>query len=639
MLNTFRESLKHGTWPKLVLGATAIGLTAYLGAYFSCEGRPQGDGNWAAMIDGNPITVQTFLSTARRLDQQYRRLFGDNYEQFKSQAKIGSRAVQALIERELVLSDAAKLGITVSPDEIVERIREEFTDPATGEFIGRDRYVTGIRRSYPGGVTAFERDLSNDLLMEKWTDMVTGSVSVSEDELVEVFRQRNERTAVKYVIVPSAEQNIDTSLSDEDLARWYEEHQELYRRDEGRRIRYVQVERRAQLDAIEITDDEVRAAYESNQTSYSHPEQRRARHILLRVAPDATPEAKEEVRRQAESLLERLRGGESFEELAAAYSQDPGSAKNGGDLGYFGRGQMVPEFENAVFGASAGDPPALVESDYGFHIFELTDTRPAGVSPLEDVADEIRRVLKQRGAQERVVAEAQRLRGEIGSADRFETVAESEGLKVESRFLTRKDRLADLGVSPEFMETVFDLEAGSVSPPLRTARGMVLVAVDEIVPPSLAPLDEVSETVGTDLLNDRSRNAALAAAARAVQRKGDFEAVARALGKEVQESGDLAPGATIPGTGGSTPEMQEKLFGPAVVEGDRGAIQVPSGALVYEVVRRVGFDSYAFEDAKPELRRELLQERRATARQAILDQIAQRREILVNNELVEQYDG
>lgn len=641
MLNYMRDSLKGGSWPKLVLALVAVGLVAYLGAYFSCESGPRQGGDWAASVNGAEIPTRLFLTTARNIDQRYRELFGDNYEQFKQQAQIGTQAIQSLIERELILQDAARLGLAVSEEELVERIREadELKDPNTGKFVGKNRYVQVISRVYPGGVPAFEQALRDELLMAKWTDLVTQSVQVGDEELLEQFRRRTERTAVNYVISASADQEMSERADDAEVARWYEEHREDYMREEGRRLRYVTLQRQAVADGIEVSDDEVRAAYESNQASYQHPEQRRASHVLIRVEPNASDADRQRLRSIAEGILEQARAGEDFAGLARAHSQDPGSAERGGDLGFFSRGQMVPPFEEAAFATPVGQIAPLVESDFGYHVIEVTGAREAGVTPLADVADQIRRTLRLRRAQELVVSEAQRVRAGLQDGEGLDEIAAREGLTVESRFVARDDRLVDLGASPEFVQTVFDLQPGEVSPPLRTAPGMALVVVDEIVPPAVAPLEEVETAVRTDLRNQHAREAALNAARRALERHDRFAAVARALGKEVAESGDLAPGSAIPRTGGSTPEMQEKLFGPGVMEGDRGVVPVPAGALVYEVTRRQPFDSLAFEDAKASLREELLEQRRSALRRSVLEQMYRQQEVLINGELIEAYNG
>jgi hypothetical protein len=183
-----------------------------------------------------------------------------------------------------------------------------------------------------------------------------------------------------------------------------------------------------------------------------------------------------------------------------------------------------------------------------------------------------------------------------------------------------------------------ELAPGVVSAPLRTAAGMALVVVDEIVPTSVPPLEEISSEVRADFLSERSRRAAIDAAERALRGNASFEGVARALGKEAMESGSLAPGQDIPGTGGGSAELRQGLFGPGVEVGDRGVAAVPDGAVVYEVSERQPFDPSAFTAASGQLRMELLQQRRDLLRRSLLTQLGERLEVVVNEELVKQYD-
>jgi len=640
MLNYLRDSLKQRTWPKIVLGATAIGLVAYLGAFFSGDGGQQGAGRYAAQVGGEQIDVRDFLQTARQIDQSYRDALGSSYEQFKQQARVGSQAIQVLIERELVRQDALRLGLSTSQEELIEHIRtmDELKDQ-TGRFVGRERYLQIIGRGYPGGVVAFEQALLNDLLMEKWFNMVTQAAAVNDAEVETAYRQQNERTAISYVLLPSSEQTFDMNVADSDLSRWFEQHQELYLRDEGRRIRYLMVARQQQIDKVNITEDEIRAAYEADIESYSHPEQRQARHILFRPEPGATDEEKQGLRVQAESVLDRLNSGEDFALLAAALSQDPGSAQRGGDLGFFSRGDMVQPFEQAAFGTPVGGLAPVVETQFGFHVIQVTNERQAGSRPLEDVKEEIQRTLEVQRAEELVTSTAQRLHDELQAVDQLEAIAAREELSVNSTFVNPESRLPEVGPSPEFIDTIMALEPGEISPPLRTARGMALVVVDEIVPPSVPPLEEIVEAVRADLLDDRAEQAAVTGAERALTRHNNLAAVAAALSKEVRESGSIGPGQQIPGTGGSTPQLLEKLFGPDVRTGEKGVIQVPAGAMVYEVTERQQFDPAAFMEARGELRGQLLDRRRNMLRQSILNQLAQELEVIINDELVEQYNG
>jgi hypothetical protein len=168
---------------------------------------------------------------------------------------------------------------------------------------------------------------------------------------------------------------------------------------------------------------------------------------------------------------------------------------------------------------------------------------------------------------------------------------------------------------------------------------MALVVVDDIVPTSAPPLEEIAATVRTDVQNDRAKQAAVANAERALLRHKNITAAAAALNKEVLESGNIAPGQDIPGSGGSSPQLLEKLFGPEVRAGDTGVIPVPAGAMVYAVTERQQFDPAAFTEAKGELRGQLLDQRRNMLRQSILNQLAEELQVTINEELVQQYDG
>jgi len=642
MLNILRENLKQRSWPKWILGLVAVSMTLYLAAGVrGCddENNPE-TGNWAAKLDGEPIPTQDFVKLARRMDQTYRQLFGQNYNDMRAQIRIGSQAMQMLLEQNIIVRDARGMGLDVSKDELVERItgRADLAD-ANGAFIGKTEYEDRMNRFFPGGVAAFESEVADEILIEKWLDVVSQSITVSDADVEVTFRQRNEKTSIDYVIVRSADQDIDTSISDEQAAEWHAAHPDLYRRDEGRRIRYATVQRVADPTTIEISDDEILVSYETNQSKFTHPEQRRASHILLRVEPDATEEDKQRVKEQAEEIVSRVGAGEDFAALASAMSQDTFSGQRGGDLEWFGRGQMVPEFEESAFLTPPGQLAPVTETQFGFHVILVTDTREAGTMPLDDVRDEIVNELRATRAEETMVAEAGRIRDRIDSAGSFDAVVTEEGLEVQSIFVNETEGMRDLGASAEFRTAVLEMETGAVSAPLRVSRGMALVVIEEIVPESVAPLDEVQERVRTDLMNDRAVRLARTVAEQALEQREEFAEVVSALKAEVETSGELAPGQSLPGSGGSSPEMQEALFGDAVTIGDRGVVGIPSGALVYEVANRVAFDAIAFEQEKETLRAEVVQQRRQAMRRSMVDELSRQLEIVINEPLVERLDG
>ncbi len=638
MLNVLRENFRQAPYLKFVLLLVAAGLVLYLGSYFACEPGAIAEPDWAARVNGAAIPARRFLDTARTFDQYYRQMFGDNYEQIRPSLQIGRQALEGLIEREVVLQDARRLGLASTSEEIAEQIvrNPSFQDGA-GQFIGTARYREVIERQVPGGVGAYERELADDLLAAKWSRLVTESVTVSEREIEDLFRQRTEKTSVDYAVLAPDERGVDPRIPAAELQRWYDARGEDYRRGAGWKIRFLVVEREAQRAKVRIEPAQVRQAYDANLERYRHPEQRRARHILFRIEPDATEADRQRAREAAERTLERIRAGEEFATLARELSQDPLSAERGGDLEFFARDQLAPTFEAAAFATPPGELAPVTESPFGFHVIQVTDTREAGVTPFQQVEETIRRSLELQAADALAASEATRLREEIGSAGRLQSVADAEGLAVsEVRTVFEGDSVEELGPSPRLVPALSATEAGGLTPPLPVAAGVALIAIDEVLAPAVPPLAEVQEQVERAIREERARQATLAAAERALARHATLRAAAAQLGAEPHAAENLAPGQGLPEAGGPAPEIEARLFGPAVAVGDRGAVPVPAGVLIFEVTGREAFDPTRFREERGALEQELLQERRDSYRESVIDRLRAAQRIEVNEPVVSQ---
>ena len=633
MLNVMRENVGKLKW---VLAVVAISMVGYLGAFFSDWGNDPQTGNWAAKVGDAPIPREAFIQSARQLDDYYSNLFGENYSTFKPQLRIGTAAIEQLIARKLIVQDAREMGLVATDDDKRRFIRENFVDES-GNFVGAERYKQIVASRAPSAEQFHNTVIAEAVIVEKWSDLIAQSLDLSDDELRAIHRERTDKTVIDYFVVPAADQKVDSAVGEQELRAWFDAHQDDYFREEGRDIRFVVIDRKQQQDKVEVTQADVQAYYDSNQARYTHEEERRARHILLRVAPS---DDKALIREAAERLLERVRGGDDFGELAKAMSQDPVSAEQGGDLGYFGRGRMVPPFEAAVFSTAVGEIAAdVVESEFGFHVIEVTDAREAGVTPLVDVEEQIRGALKVQQAQQAVTALATRLQGDLTAGVSLEDLAKREGLTVQSRTVTRGERLSDLGAGPDFTGAVLELGPGESSAPLRIAAGLALVTVDSLVPAAVAPFDDVREQVRSDVLNDRAVRAAVAAARKAVGDAAGMASLAGRFGQEVTAAYSVGPGQTPPGTGGLTDELTAALFADGISVGDRGVAQVPAGALVYEVMERSTFDPADFQARKADLRKEVLEERATALEQSILDRLRKSTHVVIDSQLVSGIDG
>jgi peptidyl-prolyl cis-trans isomerase D len=636
MLNVMRDNLKHLKW---VLVVVALAMLGYLGSYFDPRvGRGAESSEWAARVDGQAISTQEFLQTARLQDDYYRRLLGAQYEPMKKNLKLGSQAIQSLVDRQLVLAEARSLGLAATKAEISKAILEDpnFKDPS-GVFVGKERYQDYIGQNFDGGVPAYERRVGEDILAKEWLQVMTASARISPAEVEQAWRTRNVRAAVDYVFVPTSSVTFDTNVDAAARASWYASHADDYKRSESRKVRLVVVDRQAQVANAKVLDADVKADYDAHEAEYARPDQRRARHILFKLPAGGSDADKAAARAAAESVLKRAQNGEDFAAMARSLSQDPVSAAQGGELGWFARGAMVKAFDDAAFATAPGQFAPVVESEFGFHVIQVEEARAAGSTPLSDVADSIRHRLELQRAQDLAAAEAQRLAGQLKTAADLDALATKSGLKVEERLVSADDPATDLGPSPEFIRAVGALQPGQVSAPLGVARGLALVACVEIVPAAARPLAEVESQVTKDVLNDRGIQAARVAARR-VAASPTLADGAKSMKLEVKKSGDLGAGGNLAGLG-PVPELDTVLFAAGSAVGTKGSVAAQGGAIAFEITRHDTFDPAKFEADRAALREDLLRQRRDQLAQGLIENLRQSHTVEINQPLVDGVNG
>ena len=270
MLNVMRDNLKHLKW---VLVVVAFAMLLYLGSFFDRGmGRGGASADWAARVDGHAISAQDFLQIARSQDDYYRRLLGGQYEPMKKNLRVGSQAIQGLVDRQLILAEARALGLRTTKEAISKAILEnpDFKDPS-GNFVGKDRYTDFVGQNFDGGVEAFEHRIAEDLLTKQWIEVMTASARISDAEIEQAWRSRNVRAAADYVFVPASpvpeDQNVDAST----LVAWHASHPDQYKRPEARKVRLVVVERQAQVANTKISDADVKSDYDAHASEFTRP--------------------------------------------------------------------------------------------------------------------------------------------------------------------------------------------------------------------------------------------------------------------------------------------------------------------------------------------------------------------------------
>ncbi len=532
--------------------------------------------------------------------------------------------------------EADRQGLIVTDQELGEQILKDPSFQSNGQFIGKQAYLTLLRQS---GLTPqdYEAQMRQAILRDKLQNMLMDGVTLSPQEVTQEYRQRNENSKFEYFFIPRSEFVEQDGVDDEDIAAFFETHQEDYYLPVQRKARYMTITPQSFLATVNVTDREVERYYNRNIYLYETPEQVGASHILFKTAD----KDEEEVRRKAEDVLAQLQSGADFAELAKEHSEDT-SADNGGSLGMFGRGEMVPEFEQAAFSMDVGEVSDLVRSTYGFHIVKVTQKQAPLTRPLDSVRDEILNTLRMEKAQEQM-EEA------VGSASAFlEEMKSLEALSQrypniqlqETAFFGRGDTVPQLGNSPEAKKLAFDLNIGEVTPAIRIGTGYVFFEILEESEPRIPSLDEIKDKVGADLVQERAMESALNKAeeiAGELRSGQKVDSVAKASGLELKISESFVRKTILPEVGRS-PAVRDVAFS-AELNSFSQPVRSENGYVVLRVLERTGFSPEEFESEKNTFSEQLLSEKRQRAWSAYLQELQRRYAVRVDREALRQLTG
>ncbi len=628
---------RHKGWLKWSLALVCLTFVLFYIPDFLHTGTRAALTAVLADVNGREVTVNDFQRRYQAQLAAYRNAYGANMnEQLLRQLGIEQQILQQLIDEQAALAEADRLGIRVSDEELARQI---FAIPAfqeNGQFIGEQRYDQ-ILRMQRMTKTEFEDSLRRSMIVDKLRNALTSWLAISDADVEREYRLRNEKVKLEVVALTADTFKDKVTVADADIAGYFESHKAEYRVPEKRKIRYVLVDLDAARAKAVVPQADVQRYYDQNIEQFSTPEQVRASHILFKT--EGKNEA--EVRAKAEAVLKEAQAGTDFAELAKKYSEDDANAKNGGDLDYFGRGRMVPEFEQAVFAMQPGQMSDLVKTQYGFHIIRLTDKKAATTRPLAEVQGQIQDQLAFERAQAQVQQTATRLASEIKKPADLDEAARKHGLTAqETGLFTREEPIANLGMAPAVNDAAFRLKDGEVSEEVRAPRGAVFLTVTGTQPSRQANLDEVKDRVREDVVKQKAaelskaRAAEIAATLRAAK---DFAAAAKAAGLEAKTTDEITREAPVPDLGVS-PEVDKAAFSLPV-----GAVSDPiptaNGTAIIRVVERKEIPVTELAQSKPAFRDQLLNERRGRFFADYMVKAKQKMKIEVNRETLQQVVG
>ncbi len=626
---------RHKGWLKWSLALVVLTFVVFYIPDFLTPGTGAARGEVLAEIEGESVTVGAFQRRYSAQLQAYRNAYGGQVsEQLLKQLGIQQQILTQLVDEEAMVVEARKQGLTVTDVEIRERILAIPAFQENGRFIGEARYRQLLQfQNPPLTTTEFEANMRKAILAEKLRWAVTGWMSATDTEVADEYRRRNEKVKLDIVPITADAFKGQVTVTDADVAAYFEKNKETYRVGEKRKIKYALVDVEQVRSRTTIPPADVDALYRQNMAQYQTPEQVRASHILLKT------EGKDEatVKVAAEQLLAKVKApGADFSALAKQFSEDEGSKATGGDLDYFGRGRMVPPFEQAAFALKTGEISDIVKSDFGFHIIKVTDHKEATTRAIDEVRPELEDQLKSQRAQQQAEQDAKALESVMKAPADLDRIAKERNLTVqETGLFLREDPIDGLGPSPEVAAQVFQLADGAVSPAVRVSRGWVLLTVTGKQEPYLPQLTDVQAKVRADAVNEKATELAKTrAAAIAAQLKtaSDFAAAVKRVGLEIKTSELVARGAALPDLGIS-PDADKIAF--AMKAGQvSDPVTTPTATAIIRVAERQDVTEEQIGAGRDQLREELTNQRRDRFFRSFMDKAKQSLKINIRQDVM-----
>lgn len=510
MLEAIREHAQ-GKIAKIILVLITIpfalwGVESYL--------KNGGDGPIAAKVGNQKITQQEFAQTLKDQQERMRQAMGKNFDPaVMDRPEIRKSVLDGLIVQRLILADAAHEGLTITDAQLARFIAGIEAFQEDGKF-SQTRYESLLRQQNMTPAL-FEHRLRQDLLMQNAQDGIVRSAVVPRSVVDNLARINEQQREVSQAVISIEQFMPQAKIEPAAVKDYYDKHQSEFKLPEQARLEYVVLSAQSLVAQVSVSEDEVASYYKEHASQYGQAEERKASHILINVAANASAADKAAAKDKSRKIWQEAKQNPAnFAQLAKQYSQDAGSAAQGGDLGFFGRGAMVKPFEDAVFKMAEGDISEPVQSDFGFHIIKLTAIKPAKLRALPEVRDEIIQELKKQKAGKKFAESAENFSNLVyEQGDSLNPVAQQLGLKVEqsawvSRMasdtpLLNNAKLLQAVFSEEVLKNKRNTEAVEVAP-----NTLVAARLLEYKPASVKPLEEVAAVLGQRL--QRQQASALA---------------------------------------------------------------------------------------------------------------------------------
>lgn len=518
----------------------------------------------AVSIDDDAISFADYQTAYGNLYALYQNIYREQFTpELEKQLGLRRQTLDMLVEQVLLSREATRLGLKIGDKELVDAIARVPAFQENGAF-NKDRYlqVLAYQRLTP---EEFEGRQRQQLLAEKAREAIVGQVVVGDADIDEEYRRQNEQINLAFVRLAPAGFEDRARIDEDGLKTFFESAKEDFRLPETVALRYLLFDPARYVGEVVASDEDLEKYYRRNLDKFDIPEQVKAAHILIKVPLDADAATRESQRQRADQVLAEVKAGKDFAALVRQYSDDQGTVPKDGDLGFFPRGVMVPEFEQAAFAMKPGETSEIVTTPFGYHIIRCDGYIEPGIKPLEEVRDEVKAEVVAEKSRQLALEKAMDAYNINRKTGDLESAAQANALEIrETGFFKRDGAIDGFGPAPEISATAFTLGEKDLARPLVLPQGVVLFGLKERQESRIPELSEVRGAVEEAYRKQRSRELARAAADEllaALQKGGSLTERAAADGLRTEETGlfSRANGDFLPRLG-NAPELAQAAF-------------------------------------------------------------------------------
>lgn len=500
------------------------------------------------------VPVVQVQQVAQRMQQQQR--LPDFVVPFLMQ-----RAGQALVQRAVLIEEAGHLGLTVTDDDVRNELMHGPFAPVLfpdGKFIGESRYDDFVQNNFNMSRPDFERQLKEEILVNRLEALITGGLSVSNRDVRDEYLKQATKVRFQYAVLSAADLRKRINPSAAELQQFFTQNAARYAHaiPETRKVQYAAFNLAQVPGGVpEVSGADVQRYYNSHQQQFQTPEQVRVRHILIKVPAHADAKTVAAARQKAEDVLKQLHAGANFAELAKKYSDDPGSKDQGGELGFIEHGATVPEFDKTAFSLQPGQTSGIIQTQFGFHIIQVEEKQPAHAKSVDEVHNLIVANLTQQRQAEVAQNYANKLQAEAQKVG-LQAMAQQNHLQ-----LVTTDPLQQHGVVPgladgsQLLTRAFIMKPGAPPQSASTGEGYAIFTVLNVIPAHAPAFDAYKAHVLEDFRDQQIAGLLRATTQQlAIKAKEDnsLEKAAKEVGATVKTSELVDSTGQVPDLGAMT---------------------------------------------------------------------------------------